>query len=211
MEKIPRLSSGLCRIGERDKHIIADLERFRCMTRDDIVAIHFSDVKQPLTRANKALLRLRQRGHISAATDTRRYIYFPARSIKKDSAKLKHFLAIVNVYRQLHAVEPPRVFLVEPKIGGKGDPEPDIFAIWKGAPWYIEVQRSAYTQKQWKEKMNRYEAFCLRGDWKKAEWQPADKKLFPYVWIVGKGTLPAGARSFKVYHIAVEEMIKKIK
>lgn len=194
---------------QRDKAIISDLERFRCLTRDDVAELHFSNVKNPIKEANGVLKRLRRDGHISCSTDRRMYIYFPIPGIKKDSAKLGHFLAIADFYRQLRRIEQPRVFDVEPKLGGKGLPEPDAFVIWKGAPWYIEIQRSVYTEKQWTEKMNRYEKYYLGGEWEHAEWQPKDKKIFPYVWVVGTGKYNIGTRSFRVFQGSVEEMLKR--
>lgn len=194
----------------RDRAIIADLERFRCLTRDDVAELHFSNVKNPVKEANGVLKRLRRDGNIGCSTDRRMYIYFPIPGIKKDSAKLGHFLAIADFYKQLRKYEQPRTFEVEPKLGGKGLPEPDAFVIWKGAPWYIEIQRSAYTEKQMTEKMNRYEAFYLGGAWEKASWQPTVKKVFPYVWIIGAGKYVIGTRSFRVFHGNVEEMVKKI-
>lgn len=136
------------------------------------------------------------------------YVYFPIPSIKKDSSKLGHFLSIVDFYKQLKRIEQPRVFEVEPKLGGKGLPEPDAFCIWKGAPWYIEIQRSVYTEKQMNEKLNRYENYYLSGEWEKAEWQPA-KKMFPYVWVIGAGKYEVGVRSFKVIQANVEEIVRR--
>lgn len=193
----------------RDKAIIADLERFRCLSRDDIAEIHFSNAKQPTREANTVLLRLRRIGEISVSKERRQFVYFPAKSIKKDSTKIPHFLRIAEFYRETNRHGAHRIFEVEPKLGGnRGVPEPDVFMIWKGIPWFVEIQRSIYTEKQWQEKMNRYEAYYLSGEWQQAEWQP-EKKRFPYVWIIGKGR--AGLQqSFKVVQGSVEEMITRI-
>ncbi|OBZ13322.1 replication-relaxation family protein [Bacillus sp. FJAT-26390] len=195
----------------RDKAIVADLVRFRCMTRDDVAELHFHTVKNRITEANKALLRLRRDGVIGVSKERRKYLYFPNPSIKKDSAKIGHFLAIVEFYRQLRKYEQPRTFVVEPKIGGKGLPEPDAFVIWKNTPFYVEIQNSVYTEKQMTEKLNRYEAHYLSGDWEKAEWQPRDKKIYPFVWIVGAGRYDVGVRSFKVMQSDVDSVINRQK
>ena len=50
-------------------------------------------------------------------------------------------------------VEKPKVFEVEPKVGEKGTVEPDVFAIWRKAPFYIEVQRNIYSAKVFKAKL----------------------------------------------------------
>lgn len=195
----------------RDKAIVADLERFRCMTRDDIAALHFSHVKNPVSQTNVVLKRLRRDGVIDCATDRRMYVYFPVPSIKKDSAKLGHFLAIVEFYREICAIEKPRIFEVEPKVGEKGFPEPDVFMIWRGAPWYVEVQRSQFSARVMGEKFQRYSAYHLDGRWADESWQPPGKKFFPNVWITGVGrySVPDGI-PYRVYQETVEGMHAKI-
>lgn len=42
---------------KRDLTILNNLQRFRCMTRDDIIALHFNDLKNPVTCANTVLKR----------------------------------------------------------------------------------------------------------------------------------------------------------
>ena len=196
----------------RDKAIVKDLERFRCLTRDDVAELHFSNVKNPVTQANMVLKRLRRDDVIACATDRRKYIYFPVPGIKKDSAKIGHFLAIVGFYKQIRKAEAPRVFEVEPKVGGKGRPEPDVFTIWKGAPWFVEIQRSQFSDKVMQEKMNRYEQYYLSGEWEQEPWQPAGKKLFPYVWIIGAGAgkYKTEGRPFRVFQDRVEGMKKRL-
>ncbi|MFN4173526.1 MAG: hypothetical protein ACK4HV_00270, partial [Parachlamydiaceae bacterium] len=67
------------------------------MSRDDIIALHFGTLRQPVTAANTVLKRLRRDGHIKAVMDRHQYLYMPADSqIKKDSAKIPHFLKIVE-------------------------------------------------------------------------------------------------------------------
>jgi len=193
--------------------IVKDLERFRCLTRDDVAELHFSNVKNPITQANMVLKRLRRDDIITCTTDRRKYIYFPVPGIKKDSAKIGHFLAIVNFYKEIRKVEEPRVFNVEPKTGGKGRPEPDVFTIWKGAPWFVEIQRSQFSDRVMQEKMNRYEQYYLSGEWEQEPWQPAAKKVFPYIWIIGSGTgnYRTDGRLFRVFQSPVDEMLKRIK
>ncbi|WP_308636089.1 replication-relaxation family protein [Paenibacillus silvisoli] len=172
-------------MNSRDKAIVADLVRFRCMTRDDIAALHFNTVKHPITHANIVLKRLRRDGIIDCSKEWRQYVYFPIPSIKKDSAKINHFLAIVDFYKQLHQHEPPMLFVVEPKYG-KGNPEPDVFMIWQRTPMFVEIQRSIYSDKVMKEKFSRYTRYYHDEQWKLESWQPQDKKVFPRVWIVSE-------------------------
>ena len=196
----------------RDKAIVADLERFRCLSRDDIADLHFAHTKHPITHTNMVLKRLRRDGLVKCSTDRRKYVYFPAeRTIKPDSQKINHFLAIADFYKQLRRIEEPRTFQVEPKLGGKGLPEPDAFVIWKGAPWYVEIQRTHYTERVMAEKLNRYEKYFLSGVWEKEAWQPANKKVFPYLWIVGAGRYKVEGRPYRIYQSTVDEMVKRIR
>lgn len=190
----------------RDKAIVEDIQRFRVLSRDLIADLHFNNVKNKITAANYVLKRLRRDGYIACSTERRQYLYFPAdKSIKKDSSKLGHFLQIAEFYTELCKVEKPRTFIVEPRYS-KGMPEPDVFMIWKGAPWHVEIQRTAYSEKQMKEKIQRYDHYHLSNEWQGESWQPADRKLFPYLWINGVGKYNIGVRSYKVFQSTIEEM-----
>lgn len=169
---------------QRDKQIIDDLYRFRCMSRDDIIDIHFSHLKNPVNSCNNVLKRLIRDKLIDRSTNFYPYVYFPTgKGIKKDSAKIPHFLEIVKVYKDMCRYKEPSVFIVEPKYG-KGYMEPDIFAIWKGTPFFIEVQRSVYSNDMIKEKMERYESFKDSGLIAKEHWQPKGKEIFPTVLVL---------------------------
>lgn len=169
---------------KRDLAILKDLERFRCMTRDDIISLHFAGLKNPVTCANTVLKRLRRDGRIEVNTDFQPYIYFLSPSpIKKDSAKIPHFLKIVEFYGDLLKHQAPQSFIVEPKYG-KGYMEPDIFMIWKRAPFFVEIQRSVYSHKVMSEKVDRYEAYRLSREWKNESWQPQERKVFPTVIVL---------------------------
>ena len=150
----------------RDKAIIKDLQRFRCMSRDDIIDLHFQGLKKAVTCCNTVMKRLRRDGSVDANVSQRPYIYFPQPStIRKTSQKIPHFLAIVNVYKQLLQYEKPKVFKVEPKYG-KAYMEPDIFTIWRQSPFFIEVQNSVYSKKVMQEKVNRYEFYFHSLEWR---------------------------------------------
>lgn len=112
---------------------------------------------------------------------------------------------IAEFYNQIIKIEKPRTFLVEPKYS-KGMPEPDIFMIWKGMPWHVEIQRSTYSDKQMKDKITRYDQYFLSNEWHKEEWQRADKKIFPYLWISGVGKYAIGTRSYRVFQTDVQGM-----
>ncbi|MDW7614893.1 hypothetical protein SC499_09150 [Peribacillus simplex] len=169
---------------KRDKNILADLDRFRCMTRNDIIDLHFSELKNPVTCCNTVMKRLRRDGHIEVNAAHQPYIYFPSPTpIKKDSAKIPHFLKIVEFYKSLLNFQPTETFLVEPKYG-KGHMEPDLFMIWKRAPFFVEIQRSIYSEKVMNEKFNRYVSYFMSNEWHQEPWQPEDKKIFPKIILI---------------------------
>jgi hypothetical protein len=166
---------------KRDLAIINDLQRFRCLTRDDIIDLHFKDLKQPVTGCNNVLKRLRREGYIEVSTKQLPYIYFASPApIKKDSTKIPHFLKIAEFYKSLVEYEPPKSFIIEPKYG-KGYMEPDAFMRWRKGPFFVEIQRSVYSDKVMKEKVSRYEQYYLSNEWQQEPWQPANKKVFPTV------------------------------
>lgn len=148
----------------RDKAIIKDLNRFRVMDRDSIAKIHFSNVKNPERAANNVLLRLLRDGEIQRSKSFVPYVYFgPNVIIKKDSAKIGHFLEILNTYKEMRKLGKLTTFMVEPKYGRKSIVEPDIFCEFRNTHFFIEVQRTLYSEKQMNEKINRYEEFYHSG------------------------------------------------
>ncbi|OIK11962.1 hypothetical protein BIV60_17050 [Bacillus sp. MUM 116] len=142
----------------RDKAVIKDLNKFRVMDRDSIAQLHFANLKNPNYAANNVLLRLLREKHIQRSTAFVPYVYFgPDVEIKKNSQKIGHFLAILNVYKELMQLGNLGTFLVEPKYGKKGEcAEPDIFCQYRKTNFFVEVQRTLYSEKQMNEKLDRY-------------------------------------------------------
>lgn len=175
------------RLTKRDKGIIEDLNKFRCMDRDSIAELHFQGLKNPSYAANNVLLRLLRDGHIQRSTAFVPYVYFgPDTNMKKNSAKIGHFLAILNVYKEMIKHGVVDSFLVEPKYGEKGTVEPDIFAIYRKAPFFIEVQKTIYSEKQMSEKLNRYLNLYTSGIRDDSWITPSGKKMFPHVLIISE-------------------------
>ncbi|WP_062105198.1 hypothetical protein [Bacillus niameyensis] len=142
---------------KRDIAIISNLNKFRVMDRDSIAELHFSNLKNPSYAANNVLLRLLREGHISRSTTFIPYVYFGSEvQMKRDSAKIGHFLAILEVYKEIRRLGQLDTFLVEPKFGKKGMAEPDIYCEYRKTPFFIEVQKSIYSEKQMQDKLNRY-------------------------------------------------------
>lgn len=170
---------------KRDKAIIDDLNRFRCMDRDSIAELHFSSLKNPSYAANNVLLRLLRDNHIKRSTAFVPYVYFGNDvTMKKNSAKIGHFLAILEVYKEIKRLDKVKTFQVEPKYGKKGMCEPDIFCIFQGSPFFIEVQRTIYSEKQMNEKLGRYLDLYSSGIITNEPWQPVERKVFPHVLIL---------------------------
>ena len=143
---------------KRDKAIIRDLTKFRVMDRDSIAELHFANLKNPQYAANNVLLRLLREGEIQRSTAFVPYCYFgPEVSMKKNSAKIAHFLAILDVYKEVCRLGDLESFLVEPKYGRKGSgAEPDIYCYYRRTPFFVEVQRTIYSEKLMSEKLGRY-------------------------------------------------------
>lgn len=130
----------------------------------DIIGLHFMDFKQPITCCNTVLKRLRRDGYIEVSTKQLSYIYFASPIlIKKDSTKIPHFLKIAEFYKSLMKYEEPKSFLVETKYR-KGYKDPDAFMLWKKSPFFVEIQRSVYSDKVMKEKINRYEQYFISNN-----------------------------------------------
>lgn len=198
---------------KRDKAILTDLKRFRVMRRDDIIDLHFNGLKSPITSCNTVMKRLRRDGFVKAVTDRNQYLYMHEETnIKKDSTKIPHFLRIVEFYRELCKIEKPRTFEVEPKITEKGGVEPDIFMIWKAAPFYVEIQRNKYSSKVFNAKIERYEQYFHSGEWQYERWQPKDKKYFPHVWVITDTLYNIDKRPFHTFQSSnVSEFLDSIK
>jgi hypothetical protein len=200
-------------MNNRDKLILDSLSTFRVLHRDHIAQLHFANVKHPVTQANAVLKRLRRDGHVTCATDRRMYMYLlNPPQIKKDSSKLQHYLAMCDFYLECKKYDSPKRFTIEPKIGDKGTIEPDMFMIWQNAPFFVELQRSHYSDKVMQAKLSRYEEYFHSEEWHSLEWQPKDRApIFPRVWIVSDHKYNA-ITPFKVVQTkSVEEFIGMIK
>lgn len=184
----------------RDLQIVKDLERFRVMSRDDITDLYFSHLKNPITNANTALKRLVRDKQIDVSTSYRPYVYFPAGStMKRNSTKIPHFLEIVDVYKQIKSYDNPKIFTVEPKYK-KGLAEPDVFAIFKGSPFFIEIQRNVYSQEVMNKKIQRYEALFHSGELLSEPWQK-EEKVFPFIIMITDTRYEIESDVLKVFQV----------
>lgn len=173
------------RLSKRDKAILADLERFRCMDRDSIAELHFSNVKNSIQAANTVLVRLYRLGLCDRSDRYSPFVYFPAQNkIKKSSTKIPHFLQILQTYKDMQRYKAIRLFDVEPVFGSKGTVQVDAEVVWGNAPFYLEVQRSVYSEKVMQEKIDRYFAWYSEGKWTEATYQNPSKPVFPTILMI---------------------------
>lgn len=181
---------------KRDLKIIHDLERFRVMSRDNIVELYFKHLKHPENSANAVLKRLVRDGQIEVSNHYTPYVYFPAGSnMKKNSTKIPHYLKLVEIYVKLR----PKTFELEPKFK-KGMAEPDIFTVIRGEPFFIEVQRNVYAQKVMDDKIKRYEQLYYHYD-----------KL-PYVLMITDKKYEINSDLIKVIQVgSIDEFLSKLK
>lgn len=169
----------------RDKQIIDALKMFRCMTRDQIKNLFFRDLKNPVTATNLVLKRLRRDGYIEANTGWAPYIYFPKPStVKKDSQKVKHYLAIGDFYIELCKIQKPTIFQVEQRYGSNFM-QPDIFMEWNNNKFFVEIQRSRYTSEIMEQKLQRYINYFKFKGWY-SEFHEINNSNLPSIWIISK-------------------------
>jgi len=191
-------------MSKRDKQIIADLERFRCMSRNDIIDLYFSHLKNPVTNANTVLKRLVRDKQIEVSRSFSPFVYFPAGSIvKRNSTKIPHFLKIVEVHKPIKHYYTPHDFIVEPKFD-KGLAEPDALTVIKGTPFFIEVQRNLYSQKVMDQKIKRYEALKYSDEFNEAK--------FPFVIMVTDSRYEINSDAITVFQVAsIDEFMNNLK
>lgn len=176
---------------KRDKAILKDLDLFRVMDRDSIAELHFSNIKRPILAANSVLLRLVRDGHIQRSTDFQPYVYMPIDSqMKKSSQKIHHYLALLETYKEIKRTVPTiQEFLIEPRYGGKGSVEPDIFLKFRNTGFFIEVQRTVYSEKLMDEKMDRYVSLFHANEF----------EVFPHVLIISNTHYKIDKLPFRVF------------
>lgn len=187
-------------MNERDKAIVQDLQTFRCMSRDQIVQLHFNQLKNPVNSANSVLKRLTRDGIIRCSKAFSPYIYMLAETkIKEGSQKIPHFLELVNTVIEMKAFKEPKFLMIEPKFSSKGGVEPDIFARWLGNPIFVEVQRTFYSKEVMQKKINLYEEYYATNSWREEPWQIPEKEKFPSILIITPTRYAIESSVLKIY------------
>ncbi|MCJ7992523.1 hypothetical protein MUB15_31235 [Priestia sp. OVS21] len=108
----------------------------------------------------------------------------------------------------------PKQVIVEDKpTGRKGGIEPDLFCIFKGSPFWIEIQRNQYSEQKMQAKINLYEEFFFSDEWKALHWQPEDRvAVFPTVILITSVRYAAKSDHIRIIQVgSIHELMEKYK
>jgi hypothetical protein len=203
------------RLSQRDKDIIGFINQFRAVDRDSLVELFFKQLKSPVNACNSVMVRLYRLGLIERTHQYSPTVYLPVDAkIKKNSQKILHFLSILDVYKQMCSYSMPKNVIVEDKpTGKKGGIEPDLFCIFKGSPFWIEIQRNQYSEQKMQEKIHLYEEFFFSDEWKALHWQPEDRvAVFPTVILITSVRYAAKSDHIRIIQAgSIHELMEKYK
>ena len=203
------------RLSQRDKDIIGFINQFRAVDRDSLVELFFKQLKSPVNACNSVMVRLYRLGLIERTQQYSPTVYLPVDAkIKKNSQKILHFLSILDVYKQMSTYGMPKQVIVEDKpTGRKGGIEPDLFCIFKGSPFWIEIQRNQYSEQKMLDKIHLYEEFFFSDEWKALQWQPEDRAaIFPSVILITPIQYAVSSDYFRLIQVAsIHELMEKYK
>jgi hypothetical protein len=108
----------------------------------------------------------------------------------------------------------PKQVIVEDKpTGRKGGIEPDLFCIFKGSPFWIEIQRNQYSEKKMQAKISLYEEFFFSDEWQALHWQPEDRAaVFPCVILITPVRYVVSLDYIRIIQVAsIHELMEKYK
>ncbi|WP_425203944.1 hypothetical protein [Priestia megaterium] len=203
------------RLSQRDKDIIEFINQFRAVDRDSLVELFFKQLKSPVNACNSVMIRLYRLGLIERTQQYSPTVYLPVDAkIKKNSQKILHFLSILDIYKQMSTYSVPKQVIVEDKpTGRKGGIEPDLFCIFKGSPFWIEIQRNQYSEQKMQDKIHLYEEFFFSDEWKTLHWQPEDRAaIFPSVMLITPVRYALSSEHIRIIQVAsIHELMEKYK
>ncbi|MGF9772341.1 hypothetical protein ABEX30_07800 [Priestia aryabhattai] len=203
------------RLSQRDKDIIWFINQFRAVDRDSLVELFFSRLKSPVNACNSVMVRLYRLGLVERTQQYSPTVYLPIDAkMKKNSQKILHFLSILDIYKQMYSYSMPKQVIVEDKpTGRKGGIEPDLFCIFKGSPFWIEIQRNQYSEQKMQAKITLYEEFFFSDEWKALHWQPEDRAaIFPSVILITPVRYAVSSDHIRIIQIAsIHELMQKYK
>ena len=201
------------RLSQRDKDIIAFINQFRAVDRDSLVDLFFKQLKSPINACNSVMVRLYRLGLIERTQQYSPTVYLPIDAkIKKNSQKILHFLSILDIYKQMCTYSVPKQVIVEDKpTGRKGGIEPDLFCIFKGSPFWVEIQRNQYSEQKMQAKITLYEEFFFSDEWKALHWQPEDRAaIFPAIMLITPVRYAVNSEHIRIIQVAsIHELMEK--
>lgn len=203
------------RLSRRDKDIIGFINQFRAVDRDSLVELFFKQLKSPINACNSVMVRLYRLGLIERTQQYSPTVYLPVDAkIKKNSQKILHFLSILDVYKQMCTYSVPKHVIVEDKpTGKKGGIEPDFFCVFKGSPFWIEIQRNQYSEQKIQAKITLYEEFFFSDEWKALHWQPEDRAaIYPSVILITPIRYAVSSEHIRIIQVtSINELMEKYK
>jgi hypothetical protein len=203
------------RLSQRDKDIIGFINQFRAVDRDSLVELFFKQLKSPVNACNSFMVRLYRLGLIERTQQYSPTVYLPVDAkIKKNSQKILHFLSILDVYKQMHTYGVSKHVIVDDKpTGRKGGIEPDLFCIFEGSPFWIEIQRNQYSEQKMQAKISLYEEFFFSDEWKALQWQPEDRAaIFPTVILITPIRYAVPSEHIRIIQVdSIHELMEKYK
>jgi hypothetical protein len=202
-------------LSQRDKDIIGFINQFRAVDRDSLVELFFKQLKSPINACNSVMVRLYRLRLIERTQQYSPTVYLPVDAkIKKNSQKILHFLSILDIYKQMSTYSVPKQIIVEDKpTGQKGGIEPDLFCIFKGSPFWIEIQRNQYSEQKMQDKIHLYEEFFFSDEWKALHWQPEGRAaIFPSVVLVTPIRYAVSSDHIRIIQVgSIHELMEKYK
>jgi hypothetical protein len=203
------------RLSQRDKDIIGFINQFRAVDRDSLVELFFKQLNSPINACNSVMVRLYRLGLVERTQQYSPTVYLPVDAkIKKNSQKILHFLSILDVYKQMWSYGSPKQVIVEDKpTGRKGGIEPDLFCIFKGSPFWIEIQRNQYSEQKMQDKIHLYEEFFFSDEWKALHWQPEDRApIFPSIMLITSVRYAVSSNHIRIIQVSsIHELMEKYK
>ncbi|MGC3792175.1 hypothetical protein [Priestia aryabhattai] len=203
------------RLSQRDEDIIRFINQFRAVDRDSLVELFFKQLKSPVNACNSVMVRLYRLELIERTQQYSPTVYLPVDAkIKKNSQKILHFLSILDVYKQMCTYSTPKQVIVEDKpTGRKGGIEPDLFCIFKGSPFWIEIQRNQYSEQKMQAKINLYEEFFFSDEWQALHWQPEDRSaIFPSIILITPVRYAVSSDHIRIIQVtSIHELMEKYK
>lgn len=185
---------------KRDEAIIQDMYRFRAMTRDDIIALHFSNVKRGVNNCNTVMKRLRDNGEVDVIKSVKPFIYvIPHKENGYEPQQTKRYLELVSIYREMRQRGEVSIWETEPQLPGLQH-TPDAIAVWNGRPYFVETSYSASTVEKATAKIKSYQQYWKqRKLWREEGWHKPNQKSFPHVILITSKQMLLTSHGFRIY------------